>query len=80
MTEGFTEEKIRMRLGKIIVYTGKNKLNLAARELAYEFGVDPNKYNPHMTKNEIVQITFKNQSSPSQLEKDLNEENLVSLF
>ena len=72
MEEQYSKADIRRRLIKMRKETGGNDRDLTVlSRMAYEYGVDESKYRSRMSDNEIINTTFNNQTSPSQLENDV---------
>jgi len=70
MEEKASKQEIRKRLQKLRKNVGEpTNFNIISL-LSYEFGVDLGLYSEEMPYKQMIEITLKNQKSPSQLEKD----------
>jgi hypothetical protein len=67
----FQRKNIVKRLNQI---KNPRRIKDTLRRLSYEFGVNPELYNPSMSKKEIADTTYINQKRQSPLERDIIRE------
>lgn len=73
--EKYSGAAIRRRLNRMRRETGGDERDLTIlSRMAHEFGVSEDLYNGRMSNNEIVEITFNNQTNPSPLETEMERE------
>ena len=73
MKYAHSSREIKKRLIRIIKET-RGRISRVIDRASYEFGVDSIKYKKGLSFQEIVEITFQYQTSPSALELELQRE------
>lgn len=74
--EKYEKPYLKQRIQTIMDSTGSNlpRMHKVIKNLSYEFGVPEDKYDSSMDLPQLVEVTFKHQTKPSQLETDMQRE------